>query len=129
MKKFAWLLSLVLAAGLAGAAAPAATTPTAKKAPSKTAAVKTHKLTGEVVTADATAKLLTVKGAKKNSTFAVDAKAEASLASLKAGDKVTVSYQKNAQGEHVAFAIAPAAVKKTVSAKKTTAAPTPATVK
>ncbi len=107
------LLPLVLAAGLAGAAVPA------KKATMKAApAVKTHTLQAEVVAADATAKTLTVKGKKENEVMPVASQAEASLATLKPGEKVKLTYQDNAQGEHLVVKIRAAAVAKHASAKK-----------
>ena len=113
MKKFALLLSLVFVAGVAfaqeaakpaeKAAAPAkaeaaAPAKTAEKAP----AVKTHEVTAEVVSVDAVKNTITLKGEKGNNTAPVEGKAQASLKSIKAGEKVTVTCRDNEKGEHQA---------------------------
>ena len=97
MKKFLLPLALVLVAGVAVAQAadtkPAAKASTKTSAPAK-ATTKTHVVEGEVVSADATAKTLTDK------TVPVHGKATARLASLKAGEKVSLTCVDNAAGEH-----------------------------
>ena len=101
MKKLALLLPALLVAGVASAATPAksqATTP----AKSSTAAMKTHVVEAEVVSADATAKTLTVKTDKGESTVKVDAAASSHLKTLKAGEKVKLTCRDNEKGEHEA---------------------------
>ena len=101
MKKFLLPLALVLVAGVA--VAQAADTKSAEKAPAKAAsakaATKTHVVEGEVVSADATAKTITLKEKDKDTTFTLAEKAKVmihgkagSLDELKAGDHVTVRY-------------------------------------
>ncbi len=65
----------------------------------KAAKPASHHVTGEVVTVDATAKTITVKGKDKDTTFTLDEKAKVmihgkagSLDELKAGDHVSVRY-------------------------------------
>jgi len=103
MKKFLLPLALVLVAGVAVAQAadtkPAAKASTKTSAPAK-ATTKTHVVEGEVVSADATAKTLTVKVAGEDKTVPVHGKATARLASLKAGEKVSLTCVDNAAGEH-----------------------------
>jgi len=103
MKKFLLPLALVLVAGVA--VAQAADTKSASKASTKSsvsakAATKTHVVEGEVVSADATAKTITVKVAGEDKTVPVHGKAAAHLASLKAGEKVSLTCVDNAAGEH-----------------------------
>ena len=69
--------------------------------PAAAAAVKTHVVDAEVVSADATAKTITIKG-EPNKTVAVDAAAVGSLKDLKAGDKVKLTCRDNEKGEHQA---------------------------
>lgn len=110
MKKLALLVSLLLVAGVASAAqtAPAAPAPAApaaqSAAPAQPAqpATKTHVVEAEVVSADVTAKTLTIKGEKENKTVAVDASAVGSLKALKAGEKVKLTCRDSAAGEHEA---------------------------
>lgn len=99
MKKFLLPLALILVAGVS--VAQAADTKSAAKtsAPAK-AATKTHVVEGEVVSADAAAKTLTVKVAGEDKTVPVHGKAAAHLASLKAGEKVSLTCVDNAAGEH-----------------------------
>jgi hypothetical protein len=103
MKKFLLPLALVLAAGVA---VQAAETKAASKATSKTSATakstahKTHMVEGEVVSADAAAKTITVKINGEDKTVPVHGKAATHLASLKAGEKVSLTCVDNAQGEH-----------------------------
>ena len=98
MKKLAVLLSLALAtvatAPLAHAAAKAPA-----KAPAATG--KSHEVQAEVVSADVAKSTLTIKGDTDNKTVPVDKKAAASLKTVKAGDKVTLTCWDNAKGEHV----------------------------
>ena len=99
MKKFLLPLALVLVAGVAVAQA-ANTKSASEKAPAKTtsakAATKTHVVEGEVVSADATAKTITVKVSGEDKTVPVHGKAAARLASLKAGEKVALTCVDNA---------------------------------
>ena len=113
MKKLALLLSLVLVAGVTFAAQ---STPPAQPAPAAPAAApatqpapaapatKTHTVEAEVVSADATAKTLTIKGeaGKENKTVAVDTSAVGSLKSLKSGDKVKLTCRDDSMGAHQA---------------------------
>lgn len=96
MKKLALLFSVLLVAGVASAqtTAPA-------KAKDTAPAVKTHVVEAEVVSADATAKTLTIKG-DPNKTVAVDTAAVGSLKALKAGEKVKLTCRDSATGEHEA---------------------------
>ena len=100
MKKLTLMLcALFVVAGVASASQ--ATTP-AKPAKSTAAAAKTHVVEAEVVSADATAKTLTIKG-DPNKTVAVDASAVSGLKSLKAGEKVKLTCRDNAAGDHEAI--------------------------
>jgi ribosomal protein S1 len=103
MKKFLLPLTLVLVAGVAVAQA-ADTKPAAKASAKSTASVKaaakTHVVEGEVVSADATAKTITVKVAGEDKTVPVHGKAAARLTSLKAGEKVALTCVDNEKGEH-----------------------------
>ena len=117
MKKFAVLLSVVFAAGLAfaqDAAKPAEKAAAAAPAAAEKAqAGKTHEVTAEVVSVDAVKNTITLKGDKENHTAPVEGKAIASLKSVKAGDKVTVTCRDNDKGEHQAVTeIKAAAAKK-----------------
>ena len=105
-------------------AKPAAAAPTAKVKAEKPAAMHAR---GEVVSVDAVANTLTVKGKKADETFTVAAtakikkgKTEIKLGDILAGDKVSVTYLKDS-GVMTASAVkvmpakaasAPAAVKK-----------------
>jgi len=118
MKKFALLLSFVFVTGVA--VAEEAKKPEAAKTPEQAAAAKveakavaekgkTHEVTAEVVSVDAEKSTITIKGEKENKTAPVDAKAAASLKTVKAGDHVTLTCWDNAKGEHEkVIAIAPA---------------------
>jgi Cu/Ag efflux protein CusF len=65
------------------------------------AAGKTHDLTGTVVSVDAQAKKITFKDDTGTSlTVPVLDKAVASLKTVKAGDKVTLTCQDNEKGDH-----------------------------
>jgi hypothetical protein len=106
MKKIALLVSaLLVVAGVASAfqepasQAPASQAPAAEKA---TAADKTHTVEAEVVSTDATAKTLTIKGEAGNKTVPVEAAAITSLSDVKAGDKVKLTCRDNDKGEHQA---------------------------
>ena len=104
MRKSIALLAIVLSASLAYANGP--------KSPAspRAAAVKTHVVSAEVVSADASAKTLTVKDEKgQTETVPVLGKAVGGLGSLKAGERVSLTCQDNAKGEHTGIiAIKPA---------------------
>ena len=97
MKKLALLVSFLFVAAVAVAAVP-------QKAAQK-AAGKTHEMSAEVVSADANAKTLTVKGeaGAANKTVPCEGKAVSSLKTLKAGEKVTLVCRDNEKGEHQAI--------------------------
>jgi hypothetical protein len=114
MKKFALLLSLVFVAGVAVAEEAKKPVEAAKAPVAATAPVKAENVDAEIVSVDATAKTITIKGEKENKTLNVDAKAVASLKSVKAGEKVTLTVANNAVTEikaAAAKAAAPAAPK------------------
>jgi len=129
MKKFLLPLALILVAGVA--VAQAAETKSAAKASAKTsapakAATKHHVVEGEVVSADAAAKTITVKVAGEDKTVPVHGKAAARLSSLKAGEKVALTCVDNEKGEHqyvsaikVEKAAASTAAPKATAKKKT----------
>jgi hypothetical protein len=110
MKKFALMFALVGVAGLSAAQDTKPVEPAkAAKAEAKkietpkaeaTVAGKTHEVEAEIVSYDAAAKTLTLKGSPDNKTVPVDAKAVASVKDLKAGDKVTLLCRDNEKGEH-----------------------------
>ena len=100
MKKLALLFALALTAG--AVYAQDAKAPATTKAPETMAPAKTHEVNAEVVSVDATAKTITVKGEKDNKTVPVDDKALASVKDLKSGQKVTLLCRDNEKGEHVA---------------------------
>jgi outer membrane protein assembly factor BamD len=60
-----------------------------------------HVVEAEVVSMDASAKTITLKG-DPNTTLAVDPSAVGSLKDLKSGDKVKLTYRDNPKGEHEA---------------------------
>jgi len=95
MKKVALLLALVFAAGIAVAEE--------KKAEAKPAG-KTHEVSAEIVSVDAVAKTVTIKGEPNNMTVPVEEKALAAVKNLKAGQKVTLICQDDAMGAHKAVA-------------------------
>lgn len=97
MKKIALFLA---GAMVVAGAALAGETPAAAKSEAKPAA-KTHVVEVEVVSADAAAKTLTIKG-DPDKTVPVDAAAASHLAGLKAGDKIKVTCRDNDKGEHEA---------------------------
>ena len=117
MKKVTALFAGTLAALLAAGPGLAQTSTTTKEStkdtttnapaekPSKLA--MPHRVTGEVVAADAAASTLTVKDSKgKSYTFKADGDAAPRLTDLKAGDRVKVAYKKS-HGEMVATKIEP----------------------
>ena len=97
VKKLALLLcALLVVVGVASASqAPAPAKPDKPMAP----AVKTHVREAEVVSADATAKTLTIKG-DPNKTVPVEGAALAQLKELKMGEKVKLTCRDNDKGEH-----------------------------
>ena len=102
MKKLATLLCAVALVAVANLAAQAdEAKPAAAPAKQAAAAEKTHVVEAEVVSADAVAKTITIKG-EPNKTVAVDATAVGSLKDLKAGDKVKLTCRDNDKGEHQA---------------------------
>jgi hypothetical protein len=111
MKRFALLLSLIFVAGVAVAQTKPAEKPAAPaKAAEKAPAAKTHEVTAEVVSVDTVKNTITLKGEKGNNTAPVEGKALASLKTVKAGEKVTVTCRDNEKGEHQAITeIKPAA--------------------
>lgn len=104
MKKFSLLLTFVLAAGVAFAAPQGATAPAhAKKTAAAKATAKTHQVSGEFVSYDATAKTLTLKTDAGETTSPVHgSKAMAAATTFKAGDKVVVTCKDKADGTHEA---------------------------
>jgi FtsP/CotA-like multicopper oxidase with cupredoxin domain len=103
MKKFATLLCAVAVVAVAslGSAQTADTKKPAADSKPAAAAEKTHVVEAEVVSTDATAKTITLKG-DPNKTVTVDAAAVGSLKDLKSGDKVKLTCRDNEKGEHVA---------------------------
>ena len=110
MKKIALMFALVGVAGISAAqdAHPVVPAKTEKiEATAKadaTMAGKTHEVEAEIVSYDATAKTLTIKGTPDNKIVPVDANGVASVKELKAGDKVTLLCRDNEKGEHQAVA-------------------------
>jgi hypothetical protein len=102
MKKFALLLSALLVAGAAYASQ--ATTPAKAKEPAKShTMMKTHTVEAEVVSANETAKTLTIKTDKGDQTVPVEGAAVSELKSVKAGEKVKLTCRDNEKGEHEAI--------------------------
>jgi hypothetical protein len=103
MKKLTLLLcALFVVAGVAYASqATAPATPAKPAAPAMAApaVAKTHIVEAEVVSVDATAKTLTIKG-DPNKTVPVEGDAVAHLKNLKAGEKVKLTCRDNEKGEH-----------------------------
>jgi len=107
MKNLTLLLSLLLVAGVAFATENIAPTTgaTDEKAPvaaaqSKKPAMKIHYFTTEVVSTDVDKKEITIKSDKgENHTASVEGKAVASLTSLKAGDKIAITYRDDDKGD------------------------------
>jgi hypothetical protein len=103
MKKLALLLPLVFVAGVVMAQDAPKPADAQKPAAAATKAVaKTHESTVEFVSADATKKTITVKDSGAEKTVALEGKALASVKSLKANQKVTVTYLENEKGEATA---------------------------
>lgn len=104
MKKFALLLSLVFAAGIAVAdqtqKADAAKPAASEK--SSIAPAKTHDVTAEVVSVDAAKNTITIKGEKENTTAPVEGKAIAALKTVKAGGKYVLTCRDDEKGAHQA---------------------------
>jgi Cu/Ag efflux protein CusF len=125
MKKLAFVLSFVLAAGVAFAkqaeTKPATKSPAAATKP----AGKTHEVPAEIVSVDATAKTVTIKSEPANKTLPVDEKAVTSLKDLKAGQKVTLLCRDNDKGEHVAVAGVKAEAKTAAPSSTEKKPPTP----
>jgi hypothetical protein len=96
MMKFALPLALVFATGIAVAEE--------KKAEVAQAADKTHEVSAEIVSVDAVAKTVTIKGETGNKTVPVEEKAVAQVKDLKAGQKVTLICKDDAMGAHKAVA-------------------------
>jgi hypothetical protein len=94
MKKFALLLSLALVAGAASAD---------EKAAASDKDAKSHKAQATVVSTDTAKNTITIKGEDgAEKTAPVEGKALASLKTVKAGDKVTVTCRDDATGAHQA---------------------------
>jgi uncharacterized lipoprotein YajG len=115
MKKLAIMLSMLLVAAVASAQTTTQKTEPVK--PAKSAEMKTHVVEAEVVSADAKANTLTIKGDPENKVLKVDAVAATHLMHLKAGEKVKLTCRDNEKGEHEAITkitveTAPAATKK-----------------
>jgi len=103
MKKLATLLCAVAVVAVASmGSAQTADTKKPADAAKPAAAAKTHVVEAEVVSTDATAKTLTIKG-DPNKTVTVDAAAVGSLKDLKSGDKVKLTCRDNDKGEHEAI--------------------------
>lgn len=102
MKKLGLSFALIGFAGLAAAQDPKPIDPlTHAPKDHATPVAKTHDVEAEVVSYDASKKMLTIKGTPDNKTLSVDAKAVASAADLKAGDMVTLTCRDNEKGEHL----------------------------
>jgi hypothetical protein len=102
MKKFALLLAVLFAAGVAVAQDMPKDSTKAPKAAVKAAPAKTHDVDAEVVSVDATAKTITIKADPDNKTVPVEGKAITQLKDVKPGEKVTLSCRDNEAGEHQA---------------------------
>lgn len=102
MKKLGLLFALAGFAGLAAAQEPKPVEPPMHSSTQHAAmAAKTHELEAEVVSYDASKKMLIIKGTPANKTLSVDAAAVASAVDLKAGDMVTLTCRDNEKGEHL----------------------------
>jgi ribosomal protein S1 len=103
MKKLSLLFSLLVLGVAVVAAAQSTSTATAKSADPATAqaaaASKTRDIAAEVVAPDEAKKALTFRTEAGEKTLPVDAKATASLKSVRSGDKVTLTVRDNDQGE------------------------------
>ena len=122
-KWFVWLVAVLIGAALAFPpmifAAEKAAQPCApgemkeKKAP----AAKAKSATGEVVSVDAKAGMLSVKAKDKEMSFSAESKAaKDTLEKVKKGDTVTVSYTEK-DGKMVASSVSSAKAKKTMEKK------------
>jgi hypothetical protein len=101
---FSLLILVAMVSGSARADQPKPASPdtaTAAPAESETKA-KSHELEAEVVAVDGEKNTITLKTAAGESTARVEAKAQASLADLKPGPKVTVVCRDDEKGEHKA---------------------------
>jgi len=111
-KSIALILALVVAFAFSAIAfAQTAAPKTAAEPQQKAAAVKTHTMKGSVVSVDAIANTIVVKGKKAEKTFEVDPtakivlnKKEVKLADVKKDAKVVVTY-KVVDGKNVAVGI------------------------
>ena len=101
MKKLALLLALAVVAVPAMAQEKKEAKPAEKTA---AAPAKTHEVTAEVVSVDATAKTITIKGEAGNKTVPVDEKAIAQVKELKAGQPATLICRDDEKGAHQAVA-------------------------
>jgi hypothetical protein len=101
MKKTALLLCTLMVVAGAAFAMQATTAPATQAAPAMDTA-KTHVVEAEIVSADTTAKTLTLKGDPENKTVKVEGAAAENLKDLKAGEKVKLTCRDNAKGEHQA---------------------------
>jgi glucose/arabinose dehydrogenase len=110
MKKLTLLLcALFIVAGVASASQATAPATPAKPAAEPAAApvpapavATTHVVEAEVVSADVTAKTLTIKG-EPNKTMPVEGKAIEHMKALKMGEKVKLTCRDNEKGEHQAI--------------------------
>jgi hypothetical protein len=100
-RSIALILALVVAFAFSAIAVAQTTAPkTAGESQPKAAAVKTHTMKGSVVSVDAIANTIVVKGKKAEQTFQVDPaakivlnKKEVKLADVKKDTKVVVTYK------------------------------------
>jgi DNA helicase TIP49 (TBP-interacting protein) len=95
-------------------AAPAAE----KKSEMKSEKAKTTRITGEVMSVDSKAGMLTVKTKDKETKLTADAKAKDQLEKVKVGDTVRVSYNEK-DGKMVATSIAKSSAKSEKATEKT----------
>lgn len=89
------------------AAAPVAAAPAAGPAETPSVFALPHQLTGQVVAVNHGTLMLTVRTLARTLSLKADAETAPKLSTLKAGDRVKVSY-KNSKGEMVATRIDPA---------------------
>ena len=89
------------------AVAPVAAAPAAGPAETPSVFALPHQLTGEVVAVNQGTLMLTVRTSERTLSLKADADTAPKLPTLKAGDRVKVSY-KNSKGEMVATRIDPA---------------------
>ena len=102
MKNLVLLAALVFAGSVFAEETKAPAKPAHPAHAVKAAPAKTHDVEAEIVSVDATAKTVTIKGDPENKTVPVQGKALAGLSSHKAGDKVTLVCLDNDKGEHQA---------------------------